>query len=258
MRQVKAPVISNTEIMPDTHLVWLQASEIAAAAKPGQFVMVRCINDFNPLLRRPLSIHRVTDTGQLAILFNIVGHGTKLLSKCQTGNEIDLVGPLGKGYSMKYASNKSLLVAGGIGIAPLVFTAEEALKEGNSPLLIIGAQNSSMLYPRAMLSPSINVITVTEDGSDGKHGIVTDFITDYINQVDAILACGPTSMYQTMAEQCKMELKSVQISLELRMACGRGICYGCSIKTKNGLKQVCQDGPVFELSDIDWDVVKLQ
>jgi dihydroorotate dehydrogenase electron transfer subunit len=252
MRQVTARVISNTEVMPGIHLLWLQAPEIAYFAQPGQFVMVRCGDSLNPLLRRPLSIHRVADEGQIALLFDVVGQGTQWLSQRQEGDSLDLLGPLGKGFSIHHNRGKLLLIAGGIGIAPLAFTAEKALSEGCSVTLLMGAQNASTLYPRSLLPSSINLITVTEDGSEGKKGIVTEFIVDFIDQADQILACGPTSMYQAISAQNQLVGKSVQASLEIMMGCGRGICYGCTIKTKKGLKRVCQDGPVFELEEIVW------
>jgi len=252
IKQIPAPIISNTEIMPNTHLVWLQAPEIAGIAQPGQFVMVRCEDSHDPLLRRPFSIHRVANGGQIALLFNIVGQGTLWLSQCQEGNPLDLLGPLGKGFSLQPASRRLLLIAGGIGIAPLVFLAQKALNQVSSITLLTGAPNASLLYPRSLLPPSINLVTATEDGSEGRKGVVTELIDNFINQADQLFACGPASMYQSIAAQGYLEGKSVQISLEVRMGCGLGACYGCTIKTKRGLRQVCRDGPVFELDDILW------
>lgn len=252
MKQVLAPITSNDEILPDTHLLWLQALEIAKVAQPGQFVMVRCGDSHDSLLRRPFSIHRVAHGGQIALLFNIVGRGTEWLSQCQKGDSLDLLGPLGKSFSLQSASRRLLLVAGGIGIAPLVFLAEKGLNQGGSITLLMGAPNASLLYPRSLLPPSINLVTATEDGSEGRRGMVTELISDFINQADQVFACGPASMYQSMAAQSCLKGRSVQISLEVRMGCGLGACYGCTIKTKRGLQQVCRDGPVFELADILW------
>jgi dihydroorotate dehydrogenase electron transfer subunit len=252
MRQVVAPVISNTEVMPDTHLLWLQAPEITKVAQPGQFVMVRCGDSPDLLLRRPFSIHRVAHGGQIALLFNIVGRGTEWLSQCQKGDSLDLLGPLGKSFSLPSGSRRLLLVAGGIGIAPLVFLAEKGLNQGGSVTLLMGASNASLLYPRSLLPPSIDLVTATEDGSEGRRGMVTELISDFINQADQVFACGPASMYQSMAAQSCLKGRPVQISLEVRMGCGLGACYGCTIKTKKGLQQVCRDGPVFELADILW------
>ena len=109
-----------------------------------------------------------------------------------------------------------------------------------------------------MLDPSLlNIVNVTEDGSSGYKGVVTSFVEFYSNLADQIFACGPLPMYKTMARMPELKNKPVQVSLEARMGCGLGICYGCTIKTTTGLKQVCRDGPVFDLDDIVWDEISL-
>ena len=252
MKQVTAIVVSNSEIMPRIHLVWLEAPEIARIARPGQFVMVRCGDSHDPLLRRPLSIHQTDGSGKIALLLSVVGRGTSWLSRCQRGDCLDLVGPLGNGFSIQPASRRLLLIGGGVGIAPLIFLADRALSQGCSVTLLVGAQDASSLYPRYLLSPSINLITATEDGSEGARGMVTDIIGDLARQTDQLFACGPVSMYQSMlANECLIS-RPLQVSLEMVMGCGVGACYGCTIKTGNGLRQVCQDGPVFDLNDILW------
>ena len=116
--------------MPGVYLIWLESPQIASSAQPGQFVMVRCGEGFKHLLRRPLSIHQLADGIKLAFLFNVVGKGTHWLSQCQVGDNVDLLGPLGNGYSIHPESHKLLLVAGGIGIAPLCFLTQQALNQG--------------------------------------------------------------------------------------------------------------------------------
>ena len=255
MRQAKAAVTSNDEVMPGAHLIWLDCPQIASPARPGQFAMVRCGEDFEYPLRRPLSIHQ-RDGNKLALLFNIVGKGTQWLSECQAGDELDLLGPLGNGFSIQSTAKNILLVAGGIGIAPLVFLAQQALSKGQSVTLLLGASTARQLYPERLLSPKVNLITATEDGTASKKGMITDYLPDFIGSADQIFACGPMPMYQTMARMPELSNKPVQISLEVRMGCGLGICYGCTIKTKSGLRQVCQDGPIFDLDDILWEELK--
>ena len=251
MKQVTASVISNDEVMPGVHLVWLESPQIASTAQPGQFAMVRCGEE--TLLRRPLSIHQLADGIKLAFLFNVVGKGTHWLAQCQVGDNIDLLGPLGNGYSIHPESHKLLLLAGGIGIAPLCFLAQAALHQGCSVRLLLGASTANQLYPRRLLPPKAELIIITEDGTAGKKGMITDLLTDFVDWADQIFACGPLSMYQTMVIQKLLKAKSAKVSLEVRMGCGRGVCYGCTVKTKGGLKQVCKDGPVFNLDDILWD-----
>ena len=255
MKQVAASIMANNEVMPGVYLIWLESPQIASTAQPGQFVMVRC-GDY--LLRRPLSIHRSADENKkvkLALLFTVVGKGTYWLSQRQAGDNIDLLGPLGNGYSIDSSSHHLLLVAGGIGIAPLCFLAQEALSQDHSVTLLLGAATATQLYPRHLLPSKVKLIIATEDGTVGKKGMITDLLPDFIGWVDQIFACGPTSMYRAMAVQNQQlrETKPVWVSLEMRMGCGLGVCYGCTVKTKSGLKQVCKDGPVFNLEDILWD-----
>ena len=253
LRQVSAPVTSNSEVMPGAYLIWLESPQIASQAKPGQFAMVRCGEGTEYPLRRPLSIHRL-DNNRLAFLFTVVGKGTHWLAQRQAGANIDLLGPLGNGYTVQPGSHRLLLLAGGIGIAPLCFLAEKAINQGCSVTLLLGAPTAVQLHPRHFLPAQAELIITTEDGTAGREGMITDFVPDFVGQADQIFACGPASMYQTMAVQ-KQQLKGkpVQISLEVRMGCGLGVCYGCTVKTKNGLKQVCKDGPIFDLDDILWD-----
>ncbi len=253
LKQLTASVISNDEIMPGVYLIWLESPDIEPAAQPGQFVMVRC-GDY--LLPRPLSIHHRADKGgKLALLYNVMGKGTHWLSQRETGDNLDLLGPLGNGFSIQPASRNLLLVAGGIGIAPLYFVAQEAIKKGCSVKLLYGTPNRHR-YPEDLLPPRIELVSVTEDGTVGRKGMVTDFLPDFVDWADQVFACGPIPMYRDMTRrkpELKLEGKPVQISLEVRMACGLGVCYGCTVKTKAGLQQVCRDGPVFDLDDILWD-----
>jgi len=236
--------------MPGVYLIWLDSPQIASQeTQPGQFVMVRC-GDY--LLRRPLSVHQA-DGGEMALLLTIVGKGTRWLSQRKTGESIDIFGPLGNGYSIHPDSKHLLLVAGGIGIAPLVFLAQQAAKLGCSATLLLGAKTATELYPQRLLPSGIELIIATEDGSGGKRGLVTDLTPEYAEWADQVFACGPMPMYKTMAQMPELRNKPVQISLEVRMGCGLGVCYGCTVKARSGLKQVCKDGPVFNLDDILWD-----
>jgi len=237
--------------MPGVYLVWLESLQIASAARPGQFVMVHCGED--TVLRRPISVHQVDKAkNRLALLFKVVGKGTLWLSQRRPCERIDLFGPLGNGFSIDENSNHLLLIAGGIGIAPLRFLAQEAAGKGYPVKLLQGAQTASHLYPGRFIPSEIEFITATEDGTAGKKGIITDLLSGLAGWADQIFACGPMPMYQTMAQIPELKGKP-QISLEMRMGCGLGICYGCTVKTKGGLRQVCKDGPVFCLDDIIQD-----
>jgi dihydroorotate dehydrogenase electron transfer subunit len=260
MIQLKAPIISTIEAVPEIYLVWLEASEIAIAARPGQFVMVPCGDD--TFLPRPFSIHRV-DGGQIAMLFRVVGKGTGWLAQRKKGERLDIFGPLGNSFSINKESRNLLLVGGGLGIAPLCFLADVALTGGKKVTVIQGTATGSCLFPisnpqkifnKGVLPANIEVLNCTADGSEGFKGLATQLIPHYLKGVDQVFACGPAGMYRAMAGMRQLKGKNVQLSLEIVMGCGTGVCYGCTIKTKKGLKQVCQDGPVFEMGEIEWAV----
>lgn len=281
LKQVLATVISNAEVMPGANLMWLEAPYISAAAQPGQFVTVRCEDC---VLRRPFSVHQVRES-QVALLFKVVGKGTGWLSERREGDMVDVLGPLGNGFSFESGAKRLLLVAGGIGIAPLVFVVQR-VSSRKQVTLIRGASSSSQLYPFSSrhgrregggyLPDEVRLVSVTEDGSMGKGGLVTDFLPEFLEWADQICACGPVDMYKAMtALRCHSEeeergsnvvrrglpgdskLKQCQISLEVRMGCGVGACYGCSIDTRKGMRRVCRDGPIFELEDILWEEVAI-
>jgi len=244
-----ANILYNNKITGDCHFIWLESSQIAREARPGQFVMVRCGDD--TLLRRPLSIHRV-DGNKLALLFAVIGKGTAWLSQRKAGDEVEISGPLGNGFHINSASHKMLLVAGGMGLAPLAFLAEETLRNGCQVELLCGAakKNPDIEY---LVPSGIEPVLATEDGTAGYHGLITDLVPRYIDWADQVFACGPAGMYRTMARMPELKGTPVQVSLEIMMGCGRGVCYGCTIRTKKGLKKVCQDGPVFDIGDILWE-----
>lgn len=260
MKQVLATVLSNAQVMPEVHLIQVEAADIAAEAQPGQFVMVRCGHGYEFLLRRPLSIHRAAgELGQIWLLFAVTGRGTSWLARLKETDKLDLIGPLGKGFLISPETQNLLLIAGGIGIAPLVFLSERALDQKKSVTLLLGAPTADQLYPRHLLPEGIECLITTEDGSAGRNGLVTDLLPGFFDWAHQICACGPKAMYQAIIQQQQLRQKKLatQISLEVRMGCGLGACYGCTIETKQGPKQVCRDGPVFELDEVLWEKVKL-
>lgn len=215
--------------------------------------MVRCGEGIEYQLPRPFSIHQVNDDS-IDLLFNVWedGKGTQWLAQRQVGDTLKLTGPLGNGFTIYPDSKNLLIIAGGIGIAPLCFLADEAVNQGLSVTLLCGTPTRHR-YPPERLPKEVELVTVTEDGSIGKKGMITDIMPDFISSADQVFACGPLPMYKTMARMPELKNKPVQISLEVRMGCGLGICYGCTVKTRNGLRQACKHGPIFNLDDVLWD-----
>lgn len=249
MAQVLAEVASNDEVTPGMHLLWMRAPDIASVAYPGQFLMVRCGVSQDPLLRRPLSIHRI-DREFVAILYHVVGKGTEMLAGYRPGSKADLLGPLGQGFSIAAGSRKLLLIGGGAGIAPLVFLADEAISQGSMVTMVIGASSSETLYPRSLLPEACRVVVATEDGSEGSKGMASDLAASLDDEVDQVFACGPVPMYRALSALKFKTQRPVQVSMEAVMACGVGACLGCTIETRKGQRQVCVDGPVLDLEDL--------
>jgi dihydroorotate dehydrogenase electron transfer subunit len=204
-------------------------------------------------LRRPLSIHRISqDKTQIAFLFAVIGKGTDWLSRAIPGDILDILGPLGNGFNLMSLSREILLLAGGLGLAPLVFLAEHAGEKGIRVNLAYGTATDQR-YGKELLPKGIRLFEFTDDGSCGRHGLVTECVPDFLETVDQIFVCGPLNMYRAISKQQDLGGKNVQVSLETRMACGLGVCYGCTVRTESGLKQVCHDGPVFNLDDVVWE-----
>ena len=260
MKLAEASIVSNIELLPGHFLLCVEEPYIATTARPGQFLTIRCGDEL--ILRRPFSIHRTADRHLVFIFFKVVGKGTHWLSTQKRGDTLDVLGPLGNGFSLPASANELLLLAGGTGIAPVVFLAQEALNREKRVTLVVGAQTAEYLYPKEHLPQGMECIFVTDDGSYGERGTITQFLTrhdELVSRADEVYACGPLAMYQEIEKQRQTWYykKTVQVSLEIRMGCGIGACYGCSIMTKRGMRQVCKDGPVFEIDDIIWEEVRL-
>jgi dihydroorotate dehydrogenase electron transfer subunit len=255
MKLERATVVLQEEVYENTFLMWLSCPLVAKGAAPGRFLMLQCGNAYDPLLPRPMSFHRFRRTEgerQFAILYDVRGRGTALISKLKPGDEVAVFGPLGRGYAIGRDTQNLLLVAGGLGIAAVIALADEAVSTGRSVTLLQGARSARHLYPPELLPNDVEAISATDDGSTGHHGHVTDLILEYLSWADQIFACGPTPMFESMAKVMreKRSRKPVQALLEERMGCGTGICYGCAVFTRRGVRLVCRDGPRFELRSV--------
>lgn len=248
-------MVSCVQLPAGAWLMRVHAADIARAARPGTFVMVSCSDGHERLLRRPLSVHCATGD-DIWLLFNAVGPGTAWLARRQAGDTVHLLGPLGNGYHIAPGCDELLLVAGGMGVAPLAMLAQQGLELGKTVTLLLGARTERLLCTSPMLPNGITITYVTEDGSRGEKGRVTDVLGARRGVADQVFACGPLAMYRSMAGQARSEGLPTLVSLEARMGCGFGVCYGCTVKTRHGLKQACQDGPIFDLDDVLWGQVE--
>ena len=227
---------------------------------PGNFFMVSVYDGLDPLLKRPISIHRRLGT-DFQLLYRIAGKGTKILSKKKPGDSLEVLGPLGNGFPLKKSPHKTILVAGGIGIAPIFALAESliSLKLEEKPLLFYGAKTKSELLRIDKLnSLGIKPIIATDDGTLGKMGNIINVLKKYFTHNSSLItqctlyACGPEPMLKALsAFAVKNNIKG-HIAIEQNMACGVGTCLGCVVNTTKGYKRVGKEGPVFPIEDIVW------
>jgi len=266
---IKVKILSKKEVAPNIYLMKLASSTIAQQTIPGQFVHIKCSKDCYPLLRRPLSIHRIDkEKGEIFILFQVVGEGTKLLSQRAVRDDLDILGPIGNGFNIYPKSQKILVVGGGIGVAPLLALCEKSIRKGKEVRVLIGALKKELVIgEESFRSLGARVDIATDDGSYKFKGLVTDLLEETILKEgwlpDQIFACGPKPMLKKVAEIASNTNINCQVSLEERMGCGIGACLGCvcKIKTKNKkedkvkyeFKRVCVDGPIFKASEVIWD-----
>ena len=214
-----ATVLSNDLIIPNVFRLRLQCPEIASTAKPGQFVMIKCGDQ--TLLRRPVSISDASaPSEQISLLIANIGKGTEWLSLRAPGEEIDILGPLGNGFSIDDEAENLLLIAGGMGIAPLNFLAAKTAALGKKVTLVLGARTGKLLCPSSHLPEVDQCVFCTEDASVGIKGRVTDCPDAHIEAAGQIFACGPLPMYRALAKDNRFQAKPMQVSLEVRMAAG--------------------------------------
>lgn len=264
MKQLSVKILENKRITPCHYRMRVASLYLAKTAQPGQFVEVRCSTGSDPILRRPLGIHRIHTNG-IEMLYEVVGKGTGILAFAKPGGTADIIGPLGNGFSIeRVRTGNSILIAGGIGVAPLIALAETLrAHKGNKTSVMIGARTRShILCADEFKKLGCAVSITTDDGSKGRKGFVTDALKDLLLTMNdqpraAIYACGPTPMLKAVAAMAKEKDISCQVSLEEHMACGVGVCLGCPVKVRKDLidteyKMVCKDGPVFDAGQIVW------
>ncbi|MBM3254732.1 MAG: dihydroorotate dehydrogenase electron transfer subunit [Candidatus Omnitrophica bacterium] len=249
-------IIENRKIKATYWRALLAAPQIASNALPGQFVQIWFGNNQEVFLRRPFSIHRVRGE-RLEILYQVLGSGTEAFSKKKPGGSLDIIGPLGSGFKLPAATRKikPVIVAGGMGVAPLVFLAKKLA--GIPKRVLIGAKTSGqILCEKEFKELDCDVKIATDDGSRGFKGYVSDLLKKELSDIGyqsvQIYACGPEPLLKKVAAISSKHNIPAQISLEEHMACGIGACLGCAINTHAGFQRVCKEGPVFDAKEIVW------
>ncbi len=252
--QGKYPIVSKKAIAKGMFDITIHCPEVAAAAEPGQFMQVAAEGFF---LRRPISICGIDkQKGTLRIVFEVRGRGTDKISTLNEGSLIDIIAPLGKGFTV-LEGKKAICIGGGIGTPPMLAIAKEY---GENATVISGFRNSSV----AILQDDIKALDAkavlcTDDGSAGIKGFVTDALKAELEKEkpDIIYACGPMPMLKGVAAVAQQNGIKCEVSLEQRMACGVGACLVCVCRTvKDGneiFSHVCKDGPVFDSKEVVFD-----
>ena len=249
-----AVITEQKEIATDIYSMWLQTDQIAAEAVPGQFLSVYS-NDGSRMLPRPISICEVDKKqGRLRLVYRIAGKGTLEFSGYQTGDTLEIVGPLGNGFPLDKGYEKVFLIGGGIGVPPMVELSRQLPGEKQ---IVVGYRNSE-LFLKEELEQNGVVYVATEDGSVGTKGNVMDAIRENALEADVIFACGPMPMLRAIKKYAEEHKIPAYISLEEHMACGVGACLGCVVKTKEidhhshvHNARICTDGPVFEAGEVE-------
>lgn len=246
------PVISNKQISSDVWQLDVQDAQIAAATLPGQFAQLKLATTLSdPLLRRPISVADADQTtGIISFIYRILGSGTMSLTTLRPGELLDIIAPLGQGFSAQ--ARRPLLIGGGVGIAPLIYLAK-TLCQTAPQVLLAGRSAADMFWQEYFRASCDKVHITTDDGSLGIKGTALAALPDLLQtgQFDRIYTCGPAPMMQAVAAEAAKFNIECEVSLERFMACGIGACLSCSCATKSGSRvKVCTDGPVFNAKEV--------
>jgi dihydroorotate dehydrogenase electron transfer subunit len=247
-------VAENRRLSDDVFSLVIQAPDAAKTAMPGQFLDLKVPFDNTMIMRRPISICDVTDD-TVTVAIEIKGRGTYLLSSLKANDDIDMIGPLGKGFPV-VKGKKAALVGGGIGIFPLLFLKNVISKDGR-PDCYLGFRNSRcIMMAEEFMHGSNDMCISTDDGSSFNPGHITSHFQKHADKYDIVYACGPLEMLKAVKNICEAGDIPLYISIEQRMGCGIGACLVCACKTRSGdgsgydFKHVCKDGPVFDSKEV--------
>ena len=236
---------SNVEIAKDSYRMVL-SSDKPVSMSPGQFVDIALEGFY---LRRPISVCDCTGM-TFTIVYKVVGEGTAVMSRMQAGQTLEVLTALGHGFNVDACKEAALLVGGGLGAAPMYLLAKELIAKGIKVTVVLGFNKADEIMLESELRElGAEVLISTMDGSIGTKGFVTDAIREHAPAFDYFYTCGPLPMMKALCQSIEGD---GEVSLEERMGCGAGYCYGCSCKTSVGTKRICKDGPVFKKEEVLW------
>lgn len=264
-----APVEAQTELGAGYYLIRLRCPEIAGETRAGQFIMVGARDIDTMLIRRPFSVARLVHDPAthlpvaLEMLYRVVGRGTNYLSHLRVGNELAILGPLGRGFWLPAEEDGAELiaVAGGIGSAIFPLLLQQLGPQAQKTTLCFGGRTAADLVLVEWFGEHCGeLITATEDGSAGHHGLVTAVLEQRLSRSGSgpklVMACGPRPMLRRVAEMCLAQDIPCQLALEETMACGFGVCLGCVVPKRHpadefdSFVRVCTEGPVFDAREV--------
>jgi dihydroorotate dehydrogenase electron transfer subunit len=240
---IETKVKENIPVEEDIYRITIEGS---FKAEPGQFYMLRAWEE-EPVLSRPVSVNYVNEDS-IVFLYQVKGRGTELLKNLEAGDNIKLLGPCGNGFHTERLGGKIAIIGGGIGIAPMLYTAA-SLK--NCQVDVYAGFRSESYLMDEFRKAAENVYVATEDGTEGHKGYVTEIFNPW--EYTSVLCCGPQIMMERVVEMCQSSATPVWVSMEKHMACGIGACLVCTCSTRQGAKRTCKDGPVFSGREVEWD-----
>ena len=249
-------VTENVRLHMNYVLLKLTSSSLLPEMLPGQFAEIRVDGSPTTFLRRPISINYVDrQRNEVWFLVQLVGDGTKQLGKVKAGDTINVMLPLGNGFTIpSHPSDKLLLVGGGVGTAPMLYLGKQLAKNGSKPTFLLGAKTDKDLLQLEQFATYGDVYTTTEDGSHGEKGYVIQHSILNSIQFEQIYTCGPKPMMIAVAKYAKSKNIACEVSLENMMACGVGACLCCVENTAEGHLCVCKEGPVFNINKLLWQI----
>lgn len=271
MKNFKTIILSNQEVSPGYFRMRILVPGISQQVRPGQFLMFRVQLSLPPLLRRPFGIFQtgflepdcdgLPPKEFLEMVYKVVGSGTKMMSELHSGDRVEILGPLGRGFDTGVPGQEKILIGGGIGLVPLYLLADELLQKNNHVRLLMGGRTrQDIIAVTEFERLGVETYVSTEDGSLGEEGLITQVLERKLAKFPdaAVYACGPMPMLEAVQRICARHKVPLQVSLEALMACGVGACLGCVVKGAGHSEATpsylctCKAGPVFKAEQLDW------